>query len=738
MREAQTLKDLIGVSNAREGLEGDGVSGYLFDLLWKKDLLSSLSVALRIPDTVLYRFQAPVCWYFTSVDGTIKRKTKGNLNNDRVYEEFVRKSSPSGIVAYYVRTKKPNILSDEPEGDKDDQQTTIEYLDVEGLRDFLFNRQHGKEDGILQKFVHPKGDNNNMIRVLWSPKICLVDRKVNKRNVNDSRFNMYERAVTFEGADFHSDVHPVRGSSLIQNLQGIAESLVNHVGVVTAGRIVISRLALNFKTDKKDRVWLLFASSIRLQDELSRFDKAIRENFKKQGLCNSPLDMNVLKVPDNVRQAQPTSSRRPARLTKSFECPTCAGSVDVDSIFNVSYRVLISYEERRMGIGTDPATATVKSPASEGAEPSEESNEDAPVAIDVPGVFRRIHPRLTIDEYIKYRQDVAFLYKEAVVCEDCYLLFSSPQLGEKCWNGQLALKRAAVSDDVSDEISSGLKRSHSLPVIGTQDLNPDKLRERRYGTQKKIEALREAEDLLWDPLAARAAKLSRIRSCPMKMPAPGPRLWPPPPVLQRPLPPTEPETCSAYYKRWAVIDAASSAPRGIPRNLPKLKGDPYLRELQSFMSQCGERATEVLGPIAANSYDRITKRVKIQENTAAATEDIADTQASQVVSESKPVPSSFGDFELSDCIEDDEESAGVVEYCTDGWPWQYSPGDNTPTTRTPSRGEEQPPSQWESRAGSRPSSRTSSHIPRPPPLPLPTRSSSTSALSAERGSSRPL
>ncbi len=44
-----------------------------------------------------------------------------------------------------------------------------------------------------------------IIRAIWSPKVCLLERRVNVRKLMDERFSMYERAVTFEGEEFHSE-----------------------------------------------------------------------------------------------------------------------------------------------------------------------------------------------------------------------------------------------------------------------------------------------------------------------------------------------------------------------------------------------------------------------------------------------------------------------------------------------------------------------------------------------------
>ena len=74
----------------------------------------------------------------------------------------------------------------------------IEYFDKKGLSNFLYNREK-VNNGILQRFIEPKTTHNEMIRSIWSPKVCLLDRRVNIRNIRDQRFDMFERAVTYEG-----------------------------------------------------------------------------------------------------------------------------------------------------------------------------------------------------------------------------------------------------------------------------------------------------------------------------------------------------------------------------------------------------------------------------------------------------------------------------------------------------------------------------------------------------------
>jgi len=44
----------------------------------------------------------------------------------------------------------------------------------------------------------------DVLRITWSPKICVFERKENLKMLRDKRFDMYERVVTYEGEEFHT------------------------------------------------------------------------------------------------------------------------------------------------------------------------------------------------------------------------------------------------------------------------------------------------------------------------------------------------------------------------------------------------------------------------------------------------------------------------------------------------------------------------------------------------------
>lgn len=603
---AAGLTDDVALRLTREGLEGDGIASRLFELLWKRDLLSDSSVSLRIPDTVIFKHNVPTLWYFTSVDGTIKRKTKAKVTNGHILKEFRRRPSPSGVAACFVTNVPAQAKPVAGDDDEDEAcgglRTTIEYLDHQGLEDFLLDNQRVRGDGILQRFVEPKGGRNNMLRALWSPKVCLLERRVNRLQMGDTRYDMYERAVTFEGAEFYSDLAPVRGAGLVTKVHEIADSMVQHVAGVTNDRIMISRLALNFKVDDRDRLWLLFASSVRLRDELkksAKLSKADATRLAEQGFANTPLELNLtLQVPQHVRQARTTS--RPVVLQCKCRCPICSDLVADGEFFDIPYKLMIEYEEQQAG-SQKPLPEAENAPWPMSIEEVAQSSGSNAPAQDVPEVFRILHPRLTAEEYSRYRHDMVFLYRTVAICEACYVRYSSPQLGDAAWWGTKA--EAAKETLAMDEIPDA-------SLAGTQDLEPQRLRQRRDVTQQRIRSAKAQEAEWWRELELQQnrelSKAKRTQSCP-KLPSWGPGAsaaasWPPAaPVLAVPPAPGSP---APHWSSLRPEQARSPKLRRPPdhrRVAPLSSEESYIREVQLYVAQCGGRASEFLAASMASA-----------------------------------------------------------------------------------------------------------------------------------------
>jgi len=258
------------------------------------------------------------------------------MTNQKIYDSFRKRKNPTcEVVAYYISTR------DNEEGR---EMTSMEYFDEAGLHDFLFNRQK-EHNGIIQKFIDPKGKSNAIIRAIWSPKLCLLEQRVNLKPVNDGRYDMYERCVTYEGAEHQSMNAPVRGIYLPSRLQTICDSIVDHVMRTSSQHYRISRMVLNFKLDHNNKLWLLWCSSMRLA--------ADKYSVKKPFPVNISGDITIPdKYKDTVFRASNLSSTY--FKEKYFICPGSGEICEANDSFEISYKTIISsWEDTRRKMRAD-------------------------------------------------------------------------------------------------------------------------------------------------------------------------------------------------------------------------------------------------------------------------------------------------------------------------------------------------------------------------------------------------
>lgn len=428
-------------------LEGDGLIEHLFYYLWMKDELDQ-GPTINIPDTIVYKYRQPAFWYFTASNGQVKRKSKYNLLNAKIEETFTRNSRGCDIFAYYLtRGERPSDV-------------TIEYLDKRGLHNFLYKREK-TENGILQRFIEPKGIRNSLIRAIWSPKVCLLERRINVHNLQDTRhFSMYDRAVTYEGPDVNSETAPVRGSILPSQVQRTCQALVNHVAEVSFQKHRIKRLAGNFKVDPKDRVWFMWATSLRVE-HTGELSPRSHKRLLREGLVpGAPVNIDaLLSIPSNIRITTkiPKPGEPPISTTGKdlFDCPSCGRSVQPNFLHKVSYKTVVEHFGQLLSImgagsnmgGSYSSTSAVGIPSDGLAWPPDPEVVNALGGVGlggargplgkshhghvpdeedlvIPPVLRIAHPNMAAEEFRRYRRDPLFLYKSTSICEDCWLVYA--------------------------------------------------------------------------------------------------------------------------------------------------------------------------------------------------------------------------------------------------------------------------------------------------------------------------
>lgn len=132
---------------------------------------------LHIPETVIfrmkqvllffcYKIKQPIAWYFTSVNGQIKRKNRNNLTVTKIEEIFCRKKLSSDIVACFIETNPEQTGG----------AAVFNYYNMDSF--CIFNicllfyivkwlHSDDKQDGILQQFIEPCGNYNSIYLFIY-------------------------------------------------------------------------------------------------------------------------------------------------------------------------------------------------------------------------------------------------------------------------------------------------------------------------------------------------------------------------------------------------------------------------------------------------------------------------------------------------------------------------------------------------------------------------------------------
>lgn len=269
-------------------LEGDGLLTLLYDHLWKSDKAKEhhLKCAL-IPDTVVFEHNFPRAWYAydTKTSEIIKRPGR-LLDANSIYSSFASSDDNEIVAQFYYRTYTKAATSTQPqrsprkgegargrksgENGAEELATSVEFFTTSGLHDFLHQRKF-KPDGVLQRFLLPKGNassrRNFQIQAIWSPRVLRVYKRTNRFRLNDRSATVEERAATFDGPP-HLSTESLVARNTWDRVEEICGEIVEHFKGTE--KKPITRIILYFKMDDADRLWVLWASSLRIGgDELN-------------------------------------------------------------------------------------------------------------------------------------------------------------------------------------------------------------------------------------------------------------------------------------------------------------------------------------------------------------------------------------------------------------------------------------------------------------------------------------
>ena len=249
---------VVGSLAKSHQIEGDGLLPLLYHHLYKKTWNSNKEFqscpGARCPDTVVYEHNFPQHWYtFDTKHQEIQKRPGSFLDTAQILKFFSRPVTKRfAIVAQYI------FATDNPATEEPD--LSVEFFSAETLKDFLHNRKN-HPDGILQRFVVPKGERNFQLQAIWSPNVTLVYKRTNNIRLSDRTSSFYDRAVTCDGPSHYTREDLIAEQTRKEVIR-ICDRFVQHFH--STEHKPISRLVMYFKVDDKDNVWILWASSLRI------------------------------------------------------------------------------------------------------------------------------------------------------------------------------------------------------------------------------------------------------------------------------------------------------------------------------------------------------------------------------------------------------------------------------------------------------------------------------------------
>lgn len=259
-------------------LDCDGISLPFYQMLHKKFVgRDAYEEPACIPETVVFEHNFPQAWFSYEEENKELIKRPGKmLDAATMYEYFSAPCPGAGdVVAQFFHVSIPLetawksiVTPTEVENHYYTGQyiTYVEFFTPATLSTFLFG-QHRKPNGVLQRFVVPKGQGmsrkNMQIEVLWTPAITTARMRVNRYSLDNRAVPLANRLATYDGAPHLSDEVTVADETK-NAITCICQQIVEHFH--RTEKKWLSRMLVYFKTDDKNVLWLLWCGGLRIEN----------------------------------------------------------------------------------------------------------------------------------------------------------------------------------------------------------------------------------------------------------------------------------------------------------------------------------------------------------------------------------------------------------------------------------------------------------------------------------------
>lgn len=360
-------------------------------------------------------------WFFTSkVNGQILKKRRANSNAREILEAWGKKirKHPCDLFAYTMHSEEMDGGTHGIHQDHREGKTTVEGHSFATLRELFKGKKHS--NGIVQRFVLPKGGKNTVIKAAWSPSMCLVERRVNVHGVTDKRAPMGDRLVTFEGPEHLSESMPLAPAALLgRKVQFLCNSVAQHVLEVTQGHCRIASMVLHFKVDEDNKLWLLFCSSLRLAGRAS-------------GLARNSINLspNFEVYQKKTTVIQGGKGTRSILVPELVECPGCSALCSLTTLCQVTFKAAIQAHRKAHRQPAASENQRVAFVARAGAGLGKVGGQGWEAPGPVPPLLLKVYGDISPASFRILQSDPTFLYRHADVCEKCCLEITSVSIAD--------------------------------------------------------------------------------------------------------------------------------------------------------------------------------------------------------------------------------------------------------------------------------------------------------------------
>lgn len=229
------------------------------------------TVFIPVVETVVYENGFPHAWYkFDSRGHDFLQMSAGHLDNHTIFDSFSTvEQNCGGICCQFVSAKisTPSTTSSGAQGlqssakQADTDETDITYFTPDLFQSWIWSEHTGRRQGLLQKFVPPKGPSNDVLHIVWLPNVSTLVRITNVHALNSRHVTIQNKCCTYDAPPHLVETAP--GNPDIKDLLSKAIEIISRL-ILSAEHKTISRFAGCFKYNREGTLIMLHATSVRV------------------------------------------------------------------------------------------------------------------------------------------------------------------------------------------------------------------------------------------------------------------------------------------------------------------------------------------------------------------------------------------------------------------------------------------------------------------------------------------